>query len=399
VEDEAQRHVEGLRQEGDFDSSGAFTLSSEKALQKLAAYQLPDRGLWALKVVQAVVASGSTQPIRINQDRAEIIVRFEPESDWSLDRIEAKLRDPAPAEPADPGERSLHHLAIALWSVAIGEGRGFLLRTPNESLSWKNGQIIRQPTRLWFEKWRLTVPHSAQGTLTARELLTRLRAAFRPNLEVHQALVDRAFACPVPLTIDGLRIDGWHQRRSGDIPLIMAVGPGRSPVFEPPASTLDKLSEARPGWRRAGQRVVPEFSLAMLVTALPLAAGRARPLPCSLCWLVDGAVLEIESSLQPLTPCWATIYVSAVGLPTDLTSLALKRDKVYAAQRAQALNWAGKVLLSLVPKQARSYKFFGFPDAGGVSLHALDPSIDLLRFDRHLVELAKQFPSLWGSSI
>ncbi|MCW5871526.1 MAG: hypothetical protein KIS61_30010, partial [Candidatus Eremiobacteraeota bacterium] len=47
--------------EGAKDSSGQFTLSREKALEKLAAYQLQGGHAWVLKIVQAVVASGASQ--------------------------------------------------------------------------------------------------------------------------------------------------------------------------------------------------------------------------------------------------------------------------------------------------------------------------------------------------
>ena len=47
--------------EGVKDSSGQFTLAPEKAIEKLAAFQLPGESSWVGKVIQAAVTAGFSE--------------------------------------------------------------------------------------------------------------------------------------------------------------------------------------------------------------------------------------------------------------------------------------------------------------------------------------------------
>ena len=69
VEDEIDPLLDRMSRSGEFDSRGEFTLNPLRAIQKLAASQLPDRSLWILKIVQAAVAGGC-QGLTIRQGRA-----------------------------------------------------------------------------------------------------------------------------------------------------------------------------------------------------------------------------------------------------------------------------------------------------------------------------------------
>lgn len=95
--------------EGDVDSSGVFTLSLEKASEKLAAYRLLDPGLFVLNLVAAAVCS-SAQNFRIETREAVTTFAYDGSMDFAdeeLQRLFAYILDPlAPAH--------LRELALAV---------------------------------------------------------------------------------------------------------------------------------------------------------------------------------------------------------------------------------------------------------------------------------------------
>lgn len=68
---ELENYLRREKNRGTNDSEGKFTLSSEKALAKLAEFQLPFAGAWAIKIIQAIVASGVETEIRVKLKRKE----------------------------------------------------------------------------------------------------------------------------------------------------------------------------------------------------------------------------------------------------------------------------------------------------------------------------------------
>ncbi|MFA5507094.1 MAG: hypothetical protein WC314_25300 [Vulcanimicrobiota bacterium] len=77
---ESPSHLESflneLKASGQSQGQGHFTVAREKALEKLAEFQLPFQGAWIVKVVQAVVAFGVATPIAIGQTRRVTSIKF-----------------------------------------------------------------------------------------------------------------------------------------------------------------------------------------------------------------------------------------------------------------------------------------------------------------------------------
>jgi hypothetical protein len=110
------RHIDRvlgeLETQGQLDSSGSFTLSPEKFMENMAAYQFVRPYQWASKIVQAAVSSGATA-ISLKQSRRSTRFFIDSESSpWSLNELESALGQ---AEPPNSG--GLRHLRLALGTV------------------------------------------------------------------------------------------------------------------------------------------------------------------------------------------------------------------------------------------------------------------------------------------
>ena len=86
---ELQQLLRQQQAEGKFDSGGQFTLDRDKALAKLAAFQLPRRGAWILKIVQSAVLAGATD-LKIVQTNFETRVTFRPQERLGQDLSKLK---------------------------------------------------------------------------------------------------------------------------------------------------------------------------------------------------------------------------------------------------------------------------------------------------------------------
>lgn len=74
------------QREGKLDSEGAFDISRQKALQKVASLGLPFPYAWALKLVQsAVEAKARKFEIRLTTDRIE--VEFPSKTEWETPEL------------------------------------------------------------------------------------------------------------------------------------------------------------------------------------------------------------------------------------------------------------------------------------------------------------------------
>jgi hypothetical protein len=132
IRSELEEYLTGCLAEGDRDSSGAFTLARDKALEKLGNFSLPREDAWVLKVVQAAVASQATS-LEVRQTSNEIQFSFGPARPWSLAEVEAAFVNPEPE-----ADRGLDHLKRGLWSVSLNGMKPFKYSLPQQktSLIW-----------------------------------------------------------------------------------------------------------------------------------------------------------------------------------------------------------------------------------------------------------------------
>lgn len=328
---------------GEEMGEGTFTLALDKAIEKLSAFQLPYPGAWAVKMVQCAVASGAPGLQLLSTDKQSLI-RFTPSSGWSA----AEVRD-ALLQPSLPSDRALAHLVIAIRAVAFGEHRELELYLPHqqEGLIWSEGRLDFCRREKALDHLRLLVAHRSQRDESGRSLAAAIKASWS-NADVITALAESCFAAPIAVDADGRRVDAlWESPEHGRAPHREVLALGFPPADLPPLRLSQRTFEKAPGWSQAEPaRPLPsEATLPVLVSAY---AGKSRndvKEGDSHCfWVLDGAVVEREA--WPFGSGAVTLgcYLSADGLATDLTTLALVKSPEYERRKIEASRAAGDYL-------------------------------------------------------
>lgn len=333
--------LDAQEEEGRAESEGTFTISRDQALAKLTSYQLPFGGAWALKLIQAAVAGGAAE-ITIRLDRADSRFYFRSGMEWTTSQVESALFDPNPGP-----DEALNHLVTALRVVGFSEKRAFRLCLPgkNRSLEW-DGAEFKDDEPSDVLHFVLNVSNRAADDRPGFLGLNTINTVSRRHADVTRVLAERCHVSPVPLILDGRRIDaielspehGWGPNSQL---LIMGFEDGDSPSFKLPAATRNKLATPKVVVEQsllaasAGGNQLREqrdrCSLAFLVCAHMKrvkkgkshvwreTAGRSR---CY--WVKDGVLLNSEPLVRQETFCSVGCYLSAQGLSTDLTGLGLR---------------------------------------------------------------------------
>ncbi len=344
---ELQQFLEAYRDEGDHQDEGEFTVAREKALSKLAEFQLPFAGGWALKVVQSAVAGGA-QAIRIDQTYSETRCYFEVPSHWGLSDIEDAFYEPEPSP-----ERPLDHLKRALWSACLNKKRPFQINLPGvkEMLVWTGEKLTRAPSSQSYNCLYLAISHrpaSQAGLLGKLDFWTSAES----NASVVKALADHAFTCPIPLTVDSRRLDSLqfcpsHGMNRTSHPLALRLLEAElKPLKLSPGTFRESLN-------REQHYKEPRYrALSCQLPSDPVGEGRETPLAylvsyhaekklqedrstrwvdlnqTSVCyWVQDGVCVDQEKFPVPSAPISVAAFISASGIDTDLTSLRLQQTQ------------------------------------------------------------------------
>ena len=328
---------------GETDSEGSFTLARERAIAKLANSQLPYNGAWAVKIVQAIVAAQTTERIDVLLKSNETHFCFPAESAWTIDEVEASFFDPEPGT-----SRSLNHLISGLWYIGLKEERAFQLSFPgqSESLVWDGSSFsrlkLKSPNGMGFIN--VSRGSRASGAFSwAKNLLDDQSE----NLRIARALRLRCFASPVPLLLDGERIDslqlcpdyGWTPH---SYPLDLKFEDNELPPLTIPQGTFDDLDSyqlsGRSGSGQAALGIRQFINLkprllasvtCLLATHLDLyEAGTSgnwqtlqRPSKCF--WISDGVFVDSDEFKVPFNTCTFAVFLNGDDLETDLTGMRL----------------------------------------------------------------------------
>jgi hypothetical protein len=374
MQGELNEHLETLREQGQVHSQGVFSVAREQALEKLAAFQLPFPGAWAVKVVQAVVASGATEPILFYLRSREVDIRFVPGRPWSLEEIVSRLDDPGSSP-----DRALNHLAAALWAVGRGGGHEFELSFPvaRVRLRWSKGEFHRLdwsyisrpegcPPTDWATRglgrvpwidfgtayWSLRVAHLSSKTALPRSKFGQLSQVANSNADVSRALTSRCFSCPLPLSLDSRRLEGLqlcprHGYTTKSYPIALGLEDGPYPPLGLAARTFEPISpeDARRnrvlGMQTGGVAPQleprPETALAFLVASHSSGLiSEELQVPSTCSWVADGAVLEVEPYDVRGGRCAVGVFLDATGYSTDLSGLKLGENALRQQHKAAA---------------------------------------------------------------
>lgn len=196
--------------EGRYFDTAAFTIDSVKALQKLGQYQLPDSGLWLVKLVQAAVAIEADK-IEIHFGHRTVCVGFRAPAEWQADSILETV-----LSGVLPKDRALRNLVTGIRGCAS---------SPNEAVKWSCGQaevelagvcrVTEQPASATFLLNAMRPPRSRSW----RQALTSSVGDLSLQIvEERDALRSRCWVCPIPILVDGVPMTrGLDLVRGGEI--------------------------------------------------------------------------------------------------------------------------------------------------------------------------------------
>lgn len=342
---------------GTHHSEGMFTLSLLAAREKFSQNQLPHPGAWALKLIQAAVAGGQARSIRVSQGRKSQTFLFSAPSHWQPTMIWELFEHPQ----YDPGYRDLAHLRVALWVIGIQQRRPFEIRFEGEpsSLVWTGETLLYRTLPEAAPSFSLTFRHQPADEQWTRFEFSR-NSAFR-NSDVSQALVDGAFTCPVPLTLDGRRLDALAlcpSQGHGPFSQPVLIGGAKAdlPSFPLPPGTFERLRPVDEAEANRVDTVVKiestgEFQLAFLVSLHvgPKNQGRSlswesRTAHSYVNWICDGIVVHQEKLPLPRRMASLGFFLNADGLETDLTTMGLRQTPERFARYESATRTVGEVL-------------------------------------------------------
>mgnify|MGYP003585066704 FL=1 len=326
--------------EGMMESSGSFTISGKKALEKLAAFRLPRETAWVLKIVQAAVASGCSQ-LDIRQTRSATEFHFHGETGWSLAQVEAEFyRVESRSTP------SLEHLRQGLWSACLRGMRPFTLTEPNlaEALFWTGKQLRRKPVRSQTHT-TLTISHRSITDGRRFSLIPDAQGASR-NAEVARELSAHAYTCCIPLRLDSRRLDNLlaspaHGLSSSTYPIEIGFLPAEVPPYGLPPGTLKGLPAGQGVDSSLKKLLRPpanppsQTGLACLITAHVRRVGQGKVTVWQtyherslVFWVRDGVVVE-STALKSATCCSLALFASAAELGADATGFGVVKNSDY----------------------------------------------------------------------
>lgn len=315
MEDPIEQYLREYGSAGTKDSTGAFTIAADKALSKLAAFQLPRPAAWLLKMVQAGVAAGASS-IAVSQSAKSSRIVYHGGDFGGLKELVGLITDPhAMVTPTQ------QHLLIGLRAVALGRKRPVLLveETADGHLSsafWNHGSV--SPLRV--DGRTLALPgrrraeaslsiHVADTSLTAGNTLKREKGIKRTVAEEYRELMTNAVVCPIPLTVDGRAVNhfGLGDASFHRSPLVFGGVPAeeREPPSVPLSASLVPEGVEQGNYRHA-------WTIYLLAR---------DPRANELCWVKDGVICHTERLHQRPAPFFVRLFLSAQDLETDLTGL------------------------------------------------------------------------------
>lgn len=304
------------RSAGRLDSEGVFTIDERHALAKLASFQLPKVTTWALKLVQAAISAGAPR-IEVRQGAAATVFEFETAQEFQSAELISAL-----VSPAAPPDQALAHLAVGLRAVGMGQKRPFTLthfcRQDSFSVVFDGNRVALQeePERTWTPSLTIAVRNPVFNSVTRRAMA-----------EEAIELARSAHCCPVPLTLDGVRLDRYRLPRNP--PVLLALGCeselGESFPFMPkPDSLVERLSDRLPTDRYSDLRpfctFLPEEGEVQAIWRVQHHPQGIYDTPSYAFWVVDGVV----TVCQPLPyivddSISLHLFLSGVEQSTDLS--------------------------------------------------------------------------------
>lgn len=354
-ESELFQWVENLANDGTWESEGRFTLEKDKAWAKLSTYQLPFAQAWVLKLVQAAVLS-STSELRIKQSGSETTFRFVDQTRWNEEDVTQAL-----FSTGSVVDQGLVPLAVAVRYLARSAEKLLSLHYPDGTTQVWDGQAFHTEASPYpTEDFEISI-FSAQKQGRRWSLLSG--GAAGESAIVGKVLSNLAYVSPIPITVDGRRINGFANdpdagASSATAPF--ALMPLKADLHLPEFRFL-RDRDWRPESDEVSLRIEnldgllgESLSCGLLVClTASVKEQQDAPLfehqPSFIKWIRDGVIVRAER-LPPKGAIGVTLLVSAEGLRTDLSGLNLAQDQTFGVRKKQAMKRARIRLLELADK-------------------------------------------------
>lgn len=346
---QVENYLANLRQKGTLDSEGTFTVAGCRAVGKLALFLLAKESDWILKIVQAACVAGCSD-LRVKQTRISTQISLVLPYPLDFTAFERGLTSPTPITDA-PG---IEELYCGLRAVGVGQLRDWVLRAQAGGqvtiLSCSDGLVSAERLESDEPASRdrtdlilgVAYPRGQRGKIGG---LVRFGEAVQNE---HLALLTRGRACPIPLFLDGRRLDDLNvpglvsalETRAflginlppSDGSLSIRVPNGLSP--SPQFQFQDRFCESKPYCLSA----IPESRTARSLQRWYFNYTTSRetfnsgsssfyfqdvPSPSRICLLRHGVVVA-EKNIGIVHPISAEIFLPADHLRSDLTGLQVR---------------------------------------------------------------------------
>ena len=242
-------YIKLLQQEGDFQSSGRFSLEAKKALEKMQEFRLLDPAEYILQLVSCAVMRGASRiQIEINGRDTRVGFDGEPFSAHELEQI----FDCASQHSQHPLTAAGAHLAIALQAMRTYNPDVLIVESRDGS-----GRNVLQlyEQEVWIETLPASGPNQKFVTYVGLEHSLNLFNMCFPSLvgawrSEHSLLRRLAFTSPIPITVNGVPVPFYT-----GLSTILLKGPGRAPVWAE-NRTLNHTIKDHPCWGLAERRYV-----------------------------------------------------------------------------------------------------------------------------------------------
>jgi hypothetical protein len=342
---EAFLQLQSQGQEESRDRS--FTVDSEKALEKIAFYLLPEGDGWLLKIAQAAVLLAAPS-LKISQLKDETRFEFGAPDLYGFDFetyfYEVESRQSVRARVRE----GLWSLKTALWKIGKDQKRPFWLSVPGrfESLVWDGSRLHRsgedKPSN------RLVLSVSLRAMEEGKRWFHSSRNAVR-NLKIKSALQNALYTMPIPVTLDSLRLDGYaqcptHGFQKYAYPIeAFGFATGRPGLPLPAGLGRVACSDQHPELLSLCQNVgleelSPQFSSVVLLTARgeydsERSSWGTRRCSSVVRWVQNGVVIQEDALDLTIGSVSLAVHISAEGLGTDLSGLRIREadaDQVWS---------------------------------------------------------------------
>ncbi len=325
------------------EPSAEFTLDPRSALEKLSQFQLPEAGLWVVKMVQGAVAA-DLFGVEFAFSSSSIECRM-----YGAQVPSAKVLFEALVNSKAPSQRAQRHWVTALRSIY---GQDFT------RITWVS-ENHDQAEIVTIDKDQIKLTARPVQDLEVERFFLKIEYPSRwfpwssVGVDEYKLLCDRCPFCPIPVTADSRLVSQQHPSRltQGAVAALWMDGPrDGGPSFPltieevPKGLTAPTLLVSK--WASEDFGIHP---CSLLVSLSPNGAKLEAP---KVYWLRDGAVLGPLYLTTLLDGLSMTVICPGDQAETDLSEWAL-RDPSTAFPAAQVLECVRAIRDLLRPRVAK----------------------------------------------